>query len=354
MPKRLGYIYDKLLDKDQIRESIIANCKHKTSRKEVIDTLNNIEDRVEELYFLLKTESFIPSIPRYKSIIDKSSGKIRDICIVPFFPDSCVHRLVVDVMKPALTRGMYPHSCASIPDRGNAHAMRYVKRAMRNVKGTKYCSKLDIRHFYPNIQIPLVMDKLRRKIKDEKFLKLVEDIISVGDGEGLGIGFYINQWLANYILEELDWKIISADRVEYYVRNMDDMVLIGPNKRKLEAAVNMVDEELSKMGLTLKDTKEVFEIDERGIDFVGYRFFHDKTILRRKNSLKLMRQIRKVKRFMDEDREVTPHMAAGTLSMLGQLKHCNHKNFNDKHVKGLKVNRLKDIVRTASVTGKWS
>ena len=348
--KRIGYLYEKLADKKQIKTSILACAQHKMDREEVRVVMANPDFYVDQLYQMMAEGTYEPAKPRHKKIWDKCSGKERIISIIPFFPDACVQRLVVDVMNPILFRGMYPHSCASIPGRGNAHAEKYVKHALRNVKGSKYCAKLDIRHYYPSIRADLVITKLRRKIKDERFLDLVYRIITCdGEGKGLDIGFYINQWLANYLLEELDWKIASADRVLYYVRNMDDMVLIGPNKRKLRQAVDMVMEELGKMGMTLKPNYQVFQVDSRGIDFVGYRFFHGKTILRKRNSLRLMRRIRRIRKKEACGAAIPFEMAAGVLSMIGQLKHCDSCRFRNKYITGLNVGKLKRIVRNGKL-----
>lgn len=72
---------------------------------------------------------------------------------------------------------------------------------------------------------------LAHKIKDKKYLKLTWEILQTCE-QGLAIGFFICQWLANFYLEPLDRYITTLDGVKYSVRYMDDIVLFGPNKKK--------------------------------------------------------------------------------------------------------------------------
>ena len=133
---------------------------------------------------------------------------------------------------------------------------------------------MDIRHYYPSIDIQRLMKALSRKIKDKKFLNLIERILKSNPEGGLSIGFYLNQWLANYFLETLDTYICTLPGVKYYVRNMDDMVLIGPNKKKLHQAVQKIEIFLREnLGVKLKGDWQVFPVNSRAINFVGYRFF---------------------------------------------------------------------------------
>ena len=342
--KRVGYLYDKMADKQLIRYIIVTGAVGKRGRTDVEAVLSDLGTYVDKVYDLVVGNSYIPTPPRHVKIFDKSSGKEREIGIVPYFPDGIMHRLATEVAKPVFMRGMYAHSCASIPKRGNMHAIKYVKKALRNPKKSKYCAKLDIRHFYPSLKHDEIIGMLRRKIKDEKYLELVRKIIS-SDGEGITIGFYINQWLANVFLEELDHKIIGFDGVSYYVRNMDDMVLIGSNKRKLHSAVDMIRSYLETHDLTLKDNWQVFRVDDRGIDFVGYRFFHGYTLLRKRNFLRLARQARRCKKKVDDGDVIDFHNASGLLSRAGQLKHCSGENILKKYVHPIGIGFLKDIVR---------
>lgn len=69
--------------------------------------------------------------------------------------------------------------------------------------------------------------------------------------------------------------------VDTYIRYMDDMVILGSNKRKLNKLMNEISEFISNLGLELKNTSCIFDISTRDIDFIGYKFSYGKTTLRK-------------------------------------------------------------------------
>lgn len=338
-----------MCDKELIKDTIITGSRGKRKRADVKKVLADVDGYTDKVYDLLLRDAYEPTRPKKLVIKDGSSGKEREISVVPYYPDGIIHQLAVTAMKKVLMRGMYHWSCASIPGRGNAHAMKYVKRALKkNKKGTKYCAKMDIRHYYPSIKQKYVMRALERKIKDKQFLNLIRRILA-STGDGLAIGFYINQWLANYLLEPVDHFIRSLPGVKYYVRNMDDFVLLGSNKRLLHRAVKAIAEYIGEnFELTLKNNWQVFPVDKRGIDFVGYRFFHGRTILRRRNFLKFERQCRKAMKRIRKGKDIPFRMAAGLLARAGQLKHCNGVKIRQKYFDPIGCKRLKRIIRRHS------
>ena len=347
MPKRVGHLYEKMCVKDLIREAIRKGSKHKKKRWDVKLVLKNPEKYVDKVYDLLIHGTYEPSTPKVKHIRDQSSNKDRDIIIVPFYPDGIIHQLVVMAMQDVLMRGMYRWSCASIPGRGNECARKYVRRALDNdPRGTRHCAKLDIYHCYPSISIRKLMRALRRKIKDERFLALVERIVRSNPLDGLAIGFFPCQWLANFYLETLDHFILTLDGVKYYVRNMDDMVLLGSNKKKLHRAVEAIAAFLEeKLGVHLKGDWQVFPVDSRGISFVGYRFRHTHTRLRKRPFLRFTRQCRKVGKALAAGRLPSYHAAASVLSRAGNLKHADCVEARQKYFGPLDKRKIKDVVR---------
>lgn len=346
--KRVGFLCNKMLNKELIKQVIEDAAKGKHKRPDVQKALENLEKTIDQIYDLVLHDSYVPTKPHNVTIHDQSSNKLRVIGVVPFYPDGIMHRLATEVMKPVLMRGMYAHSCASIPNRGNAHASRYLKKALKHHTNSKYCAKLDIKQYYPSLKPENVIKALSRKIKDKKFLNLVYRIISSNseNQEGMTIGFYINQWLANFYLEPLDHAIIAMDGVVSYVRNMDDMIILGRNKKKLHRAVDMIRWILRDMGLRLKENWQVFKVDSRGIDFVGYVFHHGYTTLRKRNFLKLTKQSRRLYKYKRNHKNISFHQAAGLISRTGQLVHCDGANIKNAYLdKGVRIRTLKKIIR---------
>ena len=349
MPKRVGFLYDKMLDKTFIRNVIVEAAHGKHKRRDVRRVLKHIDKYVDKTYDIIKKGNFVPSKPRERDVYDESSQKWRTIKVVPFWPDNVFHWLIVTVMKPVFMRGMHHWSCASIPGRGGKRVQKYIKRILKyDRKGTKYAGEMDVKGYYPSINIGRMMFELRRKIKDERFLDLIYSILRSCKG-GLAIGYYICQWLANYFLEPLDHYIMGLDGVKYMTRYMDNITIFGPNKRKLAKARKLIAVFMRRrLGLKMKSNWQIYPVRKRMVSAVGYRFARTYIILRKRNFLRLTRQCRRAQKNLDSGRPVAFRQASGLLSRIGQLKHCDSHNVRVKYVDPIKVKRLKEVVRNES------
>jgi hypothetical protein len=123
------------------------------------------------------------------------------------------------------------------------------------------------------------------------------------------------------------------------------MVLIDSNKRKLHKAVAAIDNYLHGIGLKIKGNWQVWKLNSRPIDFVGYRFYKNKTILRKRIFFRLCRRVRKV----SKTGYTTPRQAMSLLSLIGWLSHINGRNFYKKNIYPYAPkNKLKKIVSNYS------
>ena len=121
----------------------------------------------------------------------------------------------------------------------------------------------------------------------------------------------------------------------------------------------------AEYGFHIKDNWQVFRFDYiakhelgkdgktkhrgRAIDFLGFRFFRDKTILRKRNALKIRRAVAKLSKKFREHRKIEPHEARSLMSRLGALKHCNSRNFYMKYIKPyIKIKNVKEIISNES------
>ena len=331
-----------MVNRDFIRYCYGKAIRHKRNRWDIRGL--NDDECIESIYTMLRDRTYKPAIPYKKTIHDKSSNKERLISVVPFFPDGVIQQCIVESMIQVLQRNMYPWSCASLPGRGIKRASLRTRRLLKNKSKTKYCMKLDVHHFYPSIDHDKLYEKLEHRIKDREFLDLIKSIIDTSD-EGLPIGFYLSQWLSNFYLEDLDWYMHSLDGVYGYVRYMDDMVILGPNKRKLHKNLKAINEFINTNGLVIKGNYQIFPVDSRGIDFVGYRFYHTHVALRRKNFLRFTRTCRKIIKAQSCNKRVSYVRAAGFISRLSQLKHCNSGYITHKYIKDINIKQIKEVIR---------
>ena len=210
--------------------------------------------------------------------------------------------MVTKTLIPIFSKGMYEHSYGSLPDRGAHKGKKHIEKWIRqDPRNCKYILKMDIRKFFDSIPHDILKSKLARIIKDEQFLTVLYEIIDVQD-VGLPLGFYTSQWLANWYLQTLDHYIKETLHARYYIRYMDDMVIFGSNKRELHRMREAIEHELNLLGLKLKANWQVFRFDYarsgkrygRCLDFMGLKFYRDKTVLRKNIMIKASRKARKL------------------------------------------------------------
>ena len=336
-----------MLDKDFIRQTVLRACAGRNKRFDVSKVLDRLDGVVDDLYHLLDSGKYVPARYQERRQYDPSSQKYRNIRTVPFFPDCLIQWLVVETAKdPIFLRGMDYWCCASVPGRGGARVFKGIKHYIsHHRKKARYCLQMDVRHFYDTIDIDILMQKLRRRCKDEKFLSLIEKIVrasSTNGCTGIGIGYNLNQWLANFFLEDIDRFIRTLPGVGFYARYMDNMTIIGSNKRKLRKVRMAVEEELGRIRLELKGDWQVFPIRSRPVQAVGYRYTgKGKTMMRKRNWLKLRRQSFRIRHKEKEELAIIPIQARSFLSRIGSWRKYGWSRKSTAILSGMDISAIR-------------
>lgn len=205
--------------------------------------------------------------------------KEREVFRLPY-RDRIVHHAIMNILEPYFVSWFTADSYSCIKGRGIHGAAYALKKALRDEAATRYCLKLDIQKFYPSINHDVLKNLLRRKIKDRRLLLLLDEIID--SAEGLPIGNYLSQYFANFYLTGFDNWIKQENRVKYYFRYLDDIVILAATKEELHRLIIDIKAYLSsKLRLTVKNNWQVYPVASRGIDFVGYVSYHTHTRLRK-------------------------------------------------------------------------
>lgn len=276
-------------------------------------------------------------------INDKSSGKERIIIRPHYKYEQIIHHAVIQVLSPIIKKSMYTYSCGNVPNRGNLYAKKYIERYIHNnPKKTKYVLKLDIHHFFQSVDKTILKQFLIKKIHDKNMIDLLFSVIDCYSdtvGRGIPIGFYTSQQLANWYLEGLDHYIKEQLHADCYVRFVDDMVIFGSNKRELRKMKFAIEKYLHiKLNLTLNKKWQIYKFKKEGVTFIGYRFFPNKTILKKKMLYKIVRKVHRTKK-------LNQYNAAQILSFMGKFKHCDVYNVYLKQIKPkYRMRTLKHIV----------
>lgn len=333
--KSYNHLYEQFISEENIRLAIKNVCKHKLKRRHFRELHDNPDKYIE--WIREQAVGFYNDNHTPIQIYDGIQRKKRTI-IVPSFREQIIHHMTINVLKPIIMKPMYEHSYGSIPNRGGTMGMKQIKKWLaHDVGGTKCCLKMDIRKYFDSVPHDIVIKKLTKQIHDERFLKILIEIVNVND-QGLPLGFYTSQWLANWYLTELDHYIKEELGARHYIRYMDDMIVFDSDKQKLYEIRKRIGEYLENdLGLHLKDNWQVFPIESRPLDFMGYRFYRNKITLRRTI---LYKACRKAKRLSKE--KPTIYSVKQALSYLGWFSQTDTYNiFVERFAKYINIQNLK-------------
>jgi retron-type reverse transcriptase len=275
--KRIGNLYNDICSIDNLELADIKARKSKRNRKDVLLHDNEKDLNILKLNEILLNKTFRTSEYKHFKIFE---GKERVISSLPYYPDRIVHHAIMNKLEPIFTSVFTTNTYSCIKGRGIHGAANAVKKALKDVSNTKYCLKLDIKQFYPSIDYDILKEIIRRKIKDKDLLWLLDEIIDSSDG--IPIGNYLSQYFANLYLTYFDHWLKEVKKITYYFRYADDIVVLHSSKEYLHKLLAEMREYLKiNLKLIIKSNYQVFVVSIRGIDFVGYVFFHTHTFLRK-------------------------------------------------------------------------
>lgn len=307
---------------DNIRAAYYAARKGKRNYREVKLIDADPEKYIKRLHELLLNDQFKNS--DYVIFTRQTGGKLRTIYKLPFYPDRIVHHSIVQVLKPIWMKLLIRNTFSTIEGRGVHDGVSRFRKALQDREGTRYCLKIDISKYYPSIDHDVLKSILRRKIKDERLMKLLSMIID--SAPGIPIGNYISQWFGNIYLAYFDHFIKEKLGFRYYFRYADDIVILSESKELLHSAFKKISEYLNdKLKLQVKGNYQVFPVSVRGVDFLGYRFWHTHTLVRKSIVKRFKRKLKGSK--------TSPKVES---AYWGWFKHADTHNLISKYYEGIK------------------
>ena len=275
---------------------------------------NNLEENLFSLQRQLKNRTYKPG-QSIAFIVQKP--KIREIFAADF-RDRVVHHLLYNYLAPIFERVFIYDSWACREGKGTHGAMFRLRdfevrlaRERRVSAGGRYL-KMDIKSFFTSIDKQILYDLVVRKVKNEEILWLSKTIIfhdcahdvppkiqsqqslfdklpgdkslfTANAGKGLPIGNLTSQFFANVYLNELDQFVKHQLKAKYYVRYVDDFIILDNDRELLElyksAITGFVDK---RLGLRVHPDKVYIRPVSSGADFVGYVVRPDYVLVRRR------------------------------------------------------------------------
>lgn len=270
--KTLKNIYSHLMEHDTIQAIIEESLIGKKYRREMLKHLES-----DILYVQSCMSQFKFNKKDTHLVVIKDREKERTITISPYFPNKIFDYLVTSPLKAMITKSMYRWNIGNVKGRGKDMGVKYL---FSKVGSYKYAIKLDIKRFYDSIDKSVLYRLIKRKIADKNYLKMYEKVIGT-TGTGVELGLNSSQWIANFYLQGLDYFIKQNLKAAVYVRYVDDMIILGNNKRKLHYFIREIQSYLkNELHLELKSNYSLLNLEKgESIRFVGYKISKTKITL---------------------------------------------------------------------------
>lgn len=263
------------------------------------------------------------------------------------FKHRIVQWAIYRVINPMLIKGYIEDSYGCIPGRGSLSAMQRLKYWVEQTErkgGQWFYLKLDISKYFYRVSHRVLRKMLAKKIKDDRLLAVLYSIIDCehtpfglppgkSPGEvpmeerlydvGMPIGNLLSQVFANVYLDALDQFCKRVLKIHYYIRYMDDVIILCHDKAQLREWKDKIEEFLlEELELNL-NKKTCIRPVSQGIEFVGYRVWTDRVCIRKSTSLRIKRALKGMK-VKYANYEVSLQDVTDTLqSYLGMLEHCD-------------------------------
>ena len=341
--KVLTDVYDRICDFDALYEAYRCARKGKRYRQDVMEFTANLEGNLIDLSNKLTWECYKvgPYHPFYVT-----EPKKRLVMSLQF-PDRVVQWAIYNVLAPFYDKMFIEDSYACRKNKGAHRAadrLQYWLRQVGRKPSRWYYLKLDISKYFYRVDHEVLKNILRRRVKDEKLMRLLETIIDSEEQKfglpegyspdectpdmwqsevGMPIGNLTSQLFANIYLNELDQFCKHELHIHYYVRYMDDVIILSDDKRLLAAwrdEISIFLEDSLRLSL---NSKTAIKPVSQGIDFVGYRIWNTHRKLKKQTARRVIRSMKGYCGMMAEGTCTRYEFWYFIASIEGALSYCN-------------------------------
>lgn len=346
MSKKIENVYHKVIEFDNLYQSYkkALKGKNKYTKEALIfqedETINLLKLQKE-----LKNKTY--KFGNYTSFYVYEPKK--RLIHAPSFRDKIVQLALNNILKEYYNKTFIYDSYGSIDNKGTHRCVDKIQHNLRQGKWEygeqAYIVKFDVKKFFYSIDRDKLKNIYKKKIKDKDTLDLLFEIIDSAnqiDEKGLPLGNTISQLSANVYLNELDQYAKRKLGLKYYVRYMDDVIVVVKDKQKAnevkDKLINFVEENLNiKANL---DKTQIFPINQ-GVNSVGFKIYTTHRLLRDSSKKKIKR---KIKSFPNLVKNKNISQAKCEELINSWRAHANHSN-SYKFQESL-LNRYKYIYRS--------
>lgn len=278
----------------------------------------NLEANLAALQKDLKTRNrFVPKPLRRVWIPKDAKGKKLRPLGIPAVRDRIAQEVIRRLLEPIFEPKFHDCSFGFRPGRSCHDAIRRILSYHED--GNRITLDADIAGFFDNIPHKLIVDAVAEEVADGNILNLVKKFLAAGVMDngvfkpttiGTPQGGVISPLLANIVLNKLDQRL---EQTGYrFVRYADDFVVVCQTREQAEAALTLVEELMTELGLSLSPEKTKIASYGKGYEFLGFRLSSQSRTMRPKSEEKFKTKIRDITRRCN-------NLDAGVITRLNQV-----------------------------------
>jgi len=339
----LRNIYPKIYDFENLHEAYLEARKNKRYRGDVLDFSAQLEENLIQLQNELIYKTY--QVGRYREFYVHEPKKRLIMALQ--FRDRVVQWAIYRQLNPWFDKQFIYDSYGCRKGKGTHRAadrLQYWLRQVSRKEGRYYYLKLDISKYFYRVDHEILLNILRRKINDADLIELLGHIINCEHAafglpaftnpedcpkaerlldKGMPIGNLTSQMFANIYLNHLDQYAKQELRLHFYIRYMDDIIVLHNDKQYLHEIKSIIEVFLwENLRLSLNRKTAVRPVNQ-GVEFVGFRIFATHRKLKKSSAKKMISRLKYVRAAFERGEIDAESLHSTEASYSGMLKHFN-------------------------------
>lgn len=302
--------------------------KGKAKSNAASEFFESLEVNLISLRDSLASDSYRPSSYHQFTVYEPKQRTIT----APSFKDRVVHRAIYNHLEPLVEKTYIFDSYACRIGKGThsgvARATKFIKR-VEATHGQVYCFQADIQKYFFSVDRDILFNLLCKKLECPRLLNLLHTIIHGSPVQGMPLGNLTSQLFANLYLHELDIFIKHTLRVPYYVRYLDDFVLLHHDVAQLRLwRVSIEDFLHNTLKLTTNSKTQIFRVAKKhgkALDFLGFRIFSTHKLLRKGSVARFKARYKAFSKAYEAGHQSLDSFKPNLVSWLAHADHANSK-----------------------------
>lgn len=289
--KTYNNLFSKICTYENLSLAFTKAKKRKSKKDYVIRFEKNLKAELLRLQWELLMGIYKPAPLKTFIVKDPKTRKIS----ASHFRDRVIHHAICNVIESIFEPRFIYDSFANRKGKGTSGTLKRFDKFLRKVKNG-FALKADIRKYFESVDQRILLNLLSKRIKDTQIIDLISIILKNHKTQkidkGMPLGNLTSQFFANIYLSELDYFVKHKLRAKYYLRYVDDFVIVEKDSGQLTDYQQKIQDFLAAhLELSLHPQKtQIIKISD-GVPLVGFKVYKTHKIIKRSNRLRFFKRL---------------------------------------------------------------